>query len=110
VAKPVVQRPRADADIDEIHAFLRRESAAAAARFLDSVEAAYRLLSEYPAVGSARHAEYCPELPYPLRFHALTGFPRILVYDMDRPDAVEIIRIWHAARGLEALLDDIAIP
>ncbi len=35
---------------------------------------------------------------------SLKEFPRILIYYMDRPDAVEVIRVWDAARGLEALL------
>ncbi|MGH8040935.1 MAG: type II toxin-antitoxin system RelE/ParE family toxin [Rudaea sp.] len=102
--KPVVQRPQADADIDAIHRWLRRDSAQAAMKFLDAVQAAYELLAEYPASGSKRHAPYCPELPHPLRFHVLAGFPRILVYYMDRPDAVEVIRVWDAARGLEELM------
>ena len=104
--KPVIQRPRADQDIDEIFAFLRKDSREAAARFLDAVQAVYELLADQPAIGSTRHAEFCPELPQPLRFHPLADFPRILVYYMDRPDAVEVIRVWDAARGLEALMGD----
>lgn len=103
--KKVVQRPKADRDIDEIFAFLRKESPAAAGRFLDAAQAAFELLADQPAIGSPRHAELCPELPHPLRFHPLAGFPRILVYYTDRPEAVEVIRVWDAARGLEALLE-----
>jgi len=106
MSKPVVQRPQADRDIDEILAFLRKDSAAVAGRFLDSVEATYALLADQPAIGSPRHAGFCPELPHPLRFHPLKDFPRILVYYMDRPDVVEVIRLWDAARGLEALVED----
>lgn len=107
MTKPVIQRPRADQDIDEIYAFLRRESSKAAGKFLDEVEGAYELLAGQPAIGSTRHAEYCPELPHPLRFHPLKTFSRILIYYMDRPDAVEVIRIWDAARGLDALMSDL---
>lgn len=107
MTKPVIQRPRADEDIDYIFTFLRRESAQAAGKFLDAVQAAYELLSEQPAIGSTRHAEFCPELPYPLRFHPIKRFPRILIYYMDRPEAVEVIRIWDAARGLAALMADL---
>jgi len=107
MTKPVVQRPRADDDIDQIFGYLRRKSRRAAASFLDAVQAAYELASEHPAIGSTRHAEYCPELPYPLRYIPLQDFPRILVYYMDRPDSVEVIRVWDAARGLEALVEGI---
>jgi toxin ParE1/3/4 len=110
MSKPVVQRPRADQDIDEIYGYLRSDSAKAANTFFDSVQAAYELLSEQPAIGSPRHAEYCPELPHPLRFHPVKNFPRILIYYMDRPDAVEVIRVWDAARGLDVLMRDIEEP
>lgn len=103
MSKPVVQRPRAGLDIDEIFAYLRRDSLDAARRFLEDVERCYEFLATHPQIGSTRHAEFCPDLPHPLRFHPLKVFPRILVYYMDRPDAVEVIRIWDAARGLEAL-------
>lgn len=104
MTKPVVQRPRADEDIDYIFAFLRGDSVQAAANFLDAVEAAYELLSEQPGIGSPRHSEFCPELPYPLRFLPINHFPRILIYYMNRPEAVEVIRVWDAARGLAALV------
>lgn len=103
--KPVVQRPRADTDIDEIFRWLQRQSPTVAEKFLDAVQAAYELLGAHPASGSRRHAQYCPELPHPLRFFPMGHFPRILIYYMERPDAIEIIRIWDAARGLDALLD-----
>ena len=104
MSKPIVQRPRVDADIDTIFAWLRRDSAKAAVKFLDAVQSAHELLGDHPASGSTRHATYCQELPHPLRFFPIHGFPRILIYYMDRPDAIEVIRAWDAARGLDALL------
>ena len=110
MTKPVVQRPRADEDIGDIFAYLRGESPMVAMKFLDAVQAAYELLSEQPAIGSTRHAEHCPELPHPLRFHPVKNFPRILIYYIDRLDAVEVIRVWDAARGLDALMQGIELP
>lgn len=74
--------------------------------FLDELEAAFNLIVAYPESGSTRHADLFPELPAPLRFHPLRRFERILVYYVMAPDHVEIIRVWNATRGLEALLDD----
>lgn len=106
MSKPVWQRPQAAVDIAAIADFLAKRSPAAARRFLDAVEAAYALLSAHPASGSSRHAPLMPELPVPLRFHPIKDFDRVLVYYLDMPDRVEVIRIWDAARGLEALLED----
>jgi toxin ParE1/3/4 len=106
VTKQIVQRPRAGEDIDQIFSWFRRDSVLAAASFLDAVQAAFELLAEHPGIGSTRHAEYCADLPSPLRFHPIKRFPRYLVYYLERPEAVEVIRIWDAARGLDALMED----
>lgn len=103
MSKRVVLRPRAHRDILETYACLRADSPEAALRFRNAVERVVRMLGEHPGMGSARHAEICPELPHPLRFHPVTEFPRILVYYMERADVVEVVRIWDAARGLSEL-------
>lgn len=106
MAKPVVRRPAAVDDIDAIADWLASEASAdIARRFIDVTENILTLLGEQPAIGSTRHAEWLPDMPYPLRFHPVRGFPRLLIYYMDCPRHVEVIRVWDAARGLESLLD-----
>jgi toxin ParE1/3/4 len=106
VSKPVFRRPRAAVDIADIARFLAGRSLPAALRFIDDVEAACALLAEHPAAGSQRHAGLFPDLPAPLRFHSLKRSDRILIYYVDFGDRLEVIRVWDAARGLEALLDE----
>jgi toxin ParE1/3/4 len=107
LGKPVRQRPQAAADIVAIADHLSASAGPAVAlRFIDAIEAAYALLSAHPASGSPRHAHVMPELPVPLRFHPIRHFERVLVYYLDQPDAVEVIRIWDASRGLDALLEE----
>lgn len=104
--KPLRQRPQASTDIGAIADYLSASATPEVAlRFIDAVEAAYDLLSAHPASGSPRHAHVLPELPVPLRFHPVRHFERILIYYLDLPDGVEVIRIWDSARGLEALLE-----
>ena len=105
--KPLRQRPQAAADIAAIADHLCASAAPdVALRFIDAVENAYRLLSTHPASGSPRHAHVLPELPVPLRFHPVAHFERILIYCLDLPDGVDVIRVWDASRGLEALLQE----
>ncbi len=47
-----------------------------------------------------------PDLPEPLRFFPVRGFETYLVYYIELPDHVEVLRIWNAARGLDALMAD----
>lgn len=107
LGKPVRQRPQVAADIVAIADHLSASAGhAVALRFIDAVEAAYALHSAHPASGSPRHAHVLPELPVPLRFHPVKHFERVLVYYLDQPHAVEVIRLWDASRGLEALLQE----
>lgn len=106
--KPLRQRPQAASDIAAIADHLQATAGLAVAlRFIDAVEAVYGLLSRHPAAGLPRHAHILPELPAPLRFHPVAGFDRVLIYYIDLHDAVEILRIWDASRGLEALGEEI---
>jgi toxin ParE1/3/4 len=105
MGKPVEQRPSADADTDSIWDWLQAKSPPAADKFLDAIEHVYALLGEHPAIGSTRHADLFPDMPVPVRFHPVRDFPRILIYYIDRPDIVEIIRVWDAAQGLQELIE-----
>lgn len=105
--KPLRQRPQAATDIAAIADHLFASATPdIALRFIDAVESAYELLSAHPASGSPRHAHVLPELPVPLRFQPVRHFERILIYYLDLPDGIEVIRVWDAARGLEALLEE----
>jgi len=71
--------------------------------FIDALEAATTLIADHPASGSTRHAAWFPELPEPLRFVPLERFDRYLVYYLDLPDHVDIIRVWDASRDPQTL-------
>lgn len=71
--------------------------------FIHELEAGCSRILGHPAVGSMRHAELFPRLPAPLRHVQLERFKRYLLYYLDLPDRVEIVRVWDAARGLEEL-------
>lgn len=93
-------------DADEAAAwYAERGGLALELAFVDALEAAYELIRQHPAIGSSRHAEYAIGLPAVLRFVPLKRFEHHLVYYIERPGHVEVIRIWHSARGLAALLE-----
>ena len=74
--------------------------------FIAELETAIDLIARHPASGSVRHARLFPELPAPLRFHALKRFNQFLIYYLELQDHIEIVRMWHVARGLDALLEE----
>lgn len=79
---------------------------ALALAFIAELEAVVDLIARHPASGSARHARLFPELSVPLRFQALKRFSRFLIYYLELPDHIEIVRVWHVAQGLDALLEE----
>ncbi len=105
--KPLRLREQARRDADEAAAwYADRGGLALELAFADALEVAYDLIRRHPAIGATRHAGHVPGLPAPLRFVSLKRFEHHLVYYLDLPDHVEIVRLWHAARGLAALMEN----
>lgn len=105
--KPLFWRAAAERDATELASYYAAEGGAALeVKFLDALETALDLIATHPASGSLRHAYLFPDLPSPLRFHPLRHFERVLVYWIVLPDHIEIVRVWHAARGLDALMEE----
>ncbi|MCB1567944.1 MAG: type II toxin-antitoxin system RelE/ParE family toxin [Xanthomonadales bacterium] len=75
-------------------------------RFVAAVESTVLMVRQHPVVGSTRHAGYVTDLPAPLRYFPIRPFESYLIYYIDLPEHIEVIRVWHAARGLDALLGD----
>lgn len=105
--KPVEWRTQARRDAAEsAYWYACRGGLSLGDAFLAAVDAALESIAQHPGMGSARHAGHASDLPAPLRFLPLKRFEHHLVYYLDRPEHVEVIRIWHASRGLEALMED----
>lgn len=105
--KPVEWRPQARRDTAETALWYARQGGLSLGdAFLAEVDATLTSISRHPAIGSTRHAAHAADLPSPLRFLTLKRFEHHLVYYMDMPTHIEVIRVWHAARGLEALMGD----
>ena len=98
--KPVIPRSQADRDVKQaVEFYLEQDAPDAALGFIDAVEAAYRQIGRYPAVGSPR---YDHELNLPgLRFVPLTGFPHLVFY-VELEDHVDIWRVLHGKRDIPA--------
>lgn len=104
--KPIEWRPRAERDVAEAALwFARQGGLALGERFIATVDAALARIAAFPEAGSARHAWVTEELPVPLRFTVLPVFDRYLIYYLDLPDRVDILRVWDTSRGLDALMD-----
>jgi toxin ParE1/3/4 len=96
----IVKRPRAKADLSEIWDYIADDCEARADAFIDTIDRKIRALAEQPNMGRARD-----ELETGLR-----SFPvgRYIIFYLSLPEGVEIVRVLHGARDLDAIfsLDD----
>jgi toxin ParE1/3/4 len=74
--------------------------------FIDALEATVGILERHPGAGSTRHADLLAPTGMLLRFHPIRHFDDYLVYYVEHAASIQVIRIWNARRGLDALALD----
>ncbi len=92
----IVKRPRAKTDLAEIWDYIADDSEARADAFIETIDRKFRALAGQPNMGRARD-----ELETGLR-----SFPvgRYVIFYRPTPEGIEIVRVLHGARDLDALL------
>ena len=100
----VIRSPAARADVIETTNYIADRDNAAAARYARAVRATEALILESPGLGAPR--DFGGVRLKGLRMHPVQGFRRWLVFDLERPGGIEILRVLHGARDLEALLGE----
>lgn len=100
VTKPVILRERAKTDIQEAtDHYLLEAGADTALGFIESLEAAFRQISDHPESGSPRYGR---ELELPgLRAWPLKRFPYLAFY-LERTDYLDVWRVLHGERDIPA--------
>jgi len=104
VARSLVKkRPQAIRDLSDVAVYLAEErgSDGLAFRFLDAAEASFEQLAAMPATGVAR--EYRDPALADVRMWRIAGFENYLIFYRPTEDGIEIIRVLHAKRDIDAL-------
>lgn len=100
--KPVRVRPLADTEIDAITDYIACDNPKAALRFLDALQKTFDELSAHPGIGSRRYA-HLPML-VGLRMWPISTFEKYLIFYIERPHYIDVLRILHSSRGLPNIL------
>ncbi len=105
IAKPVLPRAKARADVDTAVEYYASEAGPDVAfDFIDALEQAYAFIGEMPAAGSPRWSH---ELSLPgLRTIGLKGFPWLVFY-LEFEAHVDVWRVLHAKRDIPAWVIDV---
>jgi toxin ParE1/3/4 len=102
--KAVVPRKQAHRDVEDAVAhYLTEDAESAALGFIDALEKAYGHVGRHPATGSPRYAH---ELNLPgLRCWPLTRYPYLVFY-VERPDHIDVWRVLHGQRDIQAWMQE----
>jgi toxin ParE1/3/4 len=104
MAKRILRRPKAAADVEEIADYIAKDSLESALRFLDCVEWTLLQLAKLPGCGSSFLSAH-PELRN-LRVFRVGDFRNHVIFYIEHVDAIEVIRVLHGARDLDSELRD----
>lgn len=94
----VTRRPLAAADILDIWDYIAEDSLDQADRWVDKLDEQFRLIATQPLMGRARH-----ELAADLRSFP---FGRYVIFYAPVADAIDVVRVLHSARDVDAVFDD----
>ena len=94
----IVLTPSANEDLEEIWMFIAADNPAQADDFIDLIDEKFQNLSRQPGLGRRRE-----ELVAGLR-----SFPvgRYVIFYLQVQDSLQIVRILHGARDLDAVFAD----
>jgi toxin ParE1/3/4 len=96
-------KPRADCDIEDYADYLARNASLdVALRFLAAADETFSLLATQPNIGW--HARLRTPALGTLRMFRVAGFERMLILYRPLEDGVDILRLVHGSRKLQALL------
>jgi toxin ParE1/3/4 len=98
----VVVRPRALVDLAEIWVYIADDNVEQADAFADLIGIKFQALADHPGIGRSR-----PELATDIRSFAVG---RYVIFYISNPDGIDVVRVLHGARDLEAILQEEASP
>ena len=93
----VSKRPEAESDLDEIWWYIAQDNPDNADRFLDRLQERCWALADFPQMGTSRD-----DLKAGLRSHPCG---RYLIFYFPLEDGIDVVRVLHGARDVEALFD-----
>jgi toxin ParE1/3/4 len=105
MTRKLVKREQAKRDLIGLADYIAHDNLDAAERFLDAANAAIRFLARTPGAGAKR--EYLNPALDGLRMWPVKSFEKHLIFYRVIPNGLEIVRVLHSARDIEAVFEDV---
>lgn len=104
----VVRRPPALRDMTEHYTRIGHDSPASAVRFLESCEATFSLLAQFPEMGSRWQSQVTSLQD--IRCRKVVNFRNHIIFYRAFVDRILILRVLHGAQDLENIEAMLDIP
>jgi toxin ParE1/3/4 len=104
MANQVTRSSAARRDIIELADYIARGNFAAASRFLDATEETFHFLAANREVGQL--CNFSREQAAGIRVWPIHGFRNHLAFYRTTIEGIEVVRVLHGARNIEALFGD----
>ncbi|MCC7142211.1 MAG: type II toxin-antitoxin system RelE/ParE family toxin [Candidatus Eisenbacteria bacterium] len=104
--RQLAKREQAKRDLVELAFHLAVESGSTelADRFLKAADASFARLLQMPGLGAPRASLNASLLT--LRMWPIPDFSKVLIFYLETADGIEVVRVLHASRDRERILDD----
>ncbi len=100
----IYKRPHVIRDLIDLASYIAVDNMEMSDRFLAAAEETFKQLAQTPKIGKARSFSH-PNL-VDIRQQAIKGFKNYLVFYRCIDNDVEILRVLHGKRDIEAILDE----
>lgn len=92
----------AEADLRDCALHIGQDSREAAVRFLDCADQTFQRLADLP--GSGTPYEALSQAFHGMRRSRVSGFEKYLVFYVEVPEGIRIVRVIHGSRDIEQVL------
>jgi len=107
VPRPIRRTKQVRQDLIDIYAYIHARSPQAAEKVFDAIERSIRALPDIAGAGRLWNSTD-PRLQG-MRVTVVTPYRNYLIFFRPTPDVVEVYRVVHGARELEAIVDEIEL-
>ena len=104
----IVVTPPAGRDLDEQFLYIAQSSSDAAVRYFRAAEATFNQLAASPHLGGV--VEFRNAQLTGLRVWRIRGFEKHLIFYRLIEHGIEVVRVLHGARDIEAVFGDELLP
>lgn len=98
------KRGQAKRDLEEIFVFIGERNLDTGLDFLFAAEQTFELLANMPLVGSQRR--FRSSILRGVRQFPVKGHKDYLIFYLPTDDGIEVLRVLHARRDIEAIFED----